>query len=443
MKSEDDLESYFKYELAPFPPSLFDDSMRLRKGNKAAVAKILEAEAECKETVPAQSFFVIDGGHLLHKVVWPTECTFGHLYEIYFKYIIKHYGFNAVVVFDGYNSPSTKDHEHLRRSKSVTPNIKFSFSTPVTTKQTDFLTNNNNKKLFIDQLKLYLQEKEIVALQARNDADILIVDTAISQSKNKDSTVVVGDDTDLLVLLVGKQFLHKNMYMLKPGNSRVPDKVFDINLIQKKLGPIRETLLILHALSGCDTTSYPYRKGKKTIFNCLRKNVDLNKQLILFNNENANKQDLVKLGIKFFLCIYGCKSDDIDIERFFLFKKIISRQNLNKNFDLAVLPPTSKAIEQHVYRVYFQVQTWLNKEINSSDWGWELKNDITKPVPTSLSIVPDNILKLLYCNCKNDCNKNCPCNYTKCSDMCSNCRGISCVNSNTLIITDSDIEDEN
>ena len=45
----------------------------------------------------------------------------------YVKYVATHYGINAVIVFDGYTDrPSTKDHEHLRRSMQSSGSIDVS-----------------------------------------------------------------------------------------------------------------------------------------------------------------------------------------------------------------------------------------------------------------------------------------------------------------------------
>ena len=48
----------------------------------------------------------IDGGFLLHRVVWSSTDNFGDLYDKYYKYIIKHFsGQNISVIFDGIMAP--------------------------------------------------------------------------------------------------------------------------------------------------------------------------------------------------------------------------------------------------------------------------------------------------------------------------------------------------
>ena len=69
----------------------------------------------------------------------------------------------------------------------------------VTAKTDAFLANTENKKRFIAMLQRHLSKSGCHTLQAESDADALIVKTAFD-SAVKHPTVLVGDDTDLLVL---------------------------------------------------------------------------------------------------------------------------------------------------------------------------------------------------------------------------------------------------
>lgn len=91
------------YELSPFPLSLFDELGYMRKTAKSELYKIFKPCLQSNSLL--QSFtYVIDGGWLLHQVVWPHSKTYSDIFEIYKLYIIKHFGENATVVFDGYNN---------------------------------------------------------------------------------------------------------------------------------------------------------------------------------------------------------------------------------------------------------------------------------------------------------------------------------------------------
>ena len=116
---------------------------------------------------------------------------------------------------------------------------------------------------------------------------------------------------------------------------------------------------------------------------------------------------------------------------------------VHSKFNIAVLPPTSAAAEQHSLRTYFQVQTWMDNDLNPLDWGWEKKNGQYMPIMTTQNPAPDELMRLIACNCtKNQCHTlRCECKRSglKCTVMCGRCQGDSCSNSSEINI---DIEDE-
>ena len=50
-------------------PALFDDCS-LRKGNKSSIVIVLDGLATSSSHPPSDTGYTIDGGHLLHHVVW-------------------------------------------------------------------------------------------------------------------------------------------------------------------------------------------------------------------------------------------------------------------------------------------------------------------------------------------------------------------------------------
>ncbi|GBM11462.1 hypothetical protein AVEN_101927-1 [Araneus ventricosus] len=62
-------------------------------------------------------YFVLDGGSLIHRVVWPKKEIFGDVYTTCMSYIKRHYGDEVTVVSDGYteSSVNTKVIERQRR----------------------------------------------------------------------------------------------------------------------------------------------------------------------------------------------------------------------------------------------------------------------------------------------------------------------------------------
>ena len=116
-------------------------------------------------------------------------------------YVKSHYG-DAVIVFDGYDESSTKDMTHMRRSKGKKGvSVTFTADMNITVSKEDFLTNNLNKKQFVSLLSRQLESTGSKVFMAKADADLLIVNKAIEAAETR-NTVLVGDDTDLLVLLL-------------------------------------------------------------------------------------------------------------------------------------------------------------------------------------------------------------------------------------------------
>ncbi|KAJ8976678.1 hypothetical protein NQ317_004762, partial [Molorchus minor] len=60
-------------------------------------------------------------------------------------------------------------------------------------------------------------------LHAEGDADNLIVNKSVELRSTQNSVTLVGEDTDLMVLLIFKVKVD-NVYMLRPGSSTKPDK---------------------------------------------------------------------------------------------------------------------------------------------------------------------------------------------------------------------------
>ncbi|KAF2885048.1 hypothetical protein ILUMI_21125 [Ignelater luminosus] len=89
-----------KYELAPYPLSLLDES-GMRKNQKSSIYNcFLSVNIELDTT---NVTYIIDGGFLLHHVIWNREETFDANFDIYVHYVHRHYGYNVIIVFDGYN----------------------------------------------------------------------------------------------------------------------------------------------------------------------------------------------------------------------------------------------------------------------------------------------------------------------------------------------------
>ena len=94
----------------------------------------------------------------------------------------------------------------------------------VPTNQQQFLVDTHNKSRFILMLCEKFTAANILVKQADNDADVLIIETAIEQSNTTNTTIVVGEDVDLLVLLTARTPIDTIIYFLKPGKAQHQQK---------------------------------------------------------------------------------------------------------------------------------------------------------------------------------------------------------------------------
>ena len=65
----------------------------------------------------------------------------------------------------------------------------------------EFPSNKENKQRFIHMLIAKLQNSGCEVRHARGDADLLIMETAVAAAESR-QTIVIADDTDILVLLI-------------------------------------------------------------------------------------------------------------------------------------------------------------------------------------------------------------------------------------------------
>ena len=96
-------------------------------------------------------------------------------------------------------------------------------------------------------------------------------------------------------------------------------------------------------------------------------------------------------------------------------------------------PPTSAASKYHSRRVFYQVQLWREEDegLDPKKLGWKQIGGKLLPIKTDLSPGTEELLKIIHCACKKDCNTNrCSCRRhgLSCSPACIGCNGATCLN---------------
>ena len=89
---------------------------------------------------------------------------------------------------------------------------------------------------------------------------------------------------------------------------------------------------------------------------------------------------------------------------------------------------------------------WMGTDdgMDALDWGWKIDNNQMVPIMTDMKAAPDNLLKMIHCNCES-CPPRCSCRRYElpCHAGCGPCQNGSCDNPyNNHVITDDDIESD-
>ena len=193
------MKHFLQFELAPFPLAIFDEA-GMRKTNKSAFCDHFNSLTDCPVNSPF--IHVIDGGFLIHQIDWQKNVSIDDIICKYVNYVKNNFVINSYIVFDGYDGDKgTKSAERLRRQSGyIGHEIKFDYNTKITVKPKDFLSDEKNKNNLIKLLIRRLNEQGYRTKQADEDADWLIIQTALEAARYESNVIIVGNDTDLLVL---------------------------------------------------------------------------------------------------------------------------------------------------------------------------------------------------------------------------------------------------
>ena len=364
---------------------------------------------------------------------------------------------------------SIKDGERSRRGETTALQIKISGpASPVPKQWGKYIGNPQNKKnlcaflgdTWCQTAQKHLQRGQMIvlggcfsdgerALQVTKDgcenvlhlrsdheeADTRLLLHAKHAAETHNRIVIQSPDTDVVVLSVAHfQRLGCNELWFKTG---VKDKsrFIPIHTLAAKFGSqLCDSLLSLHALTGCDSTSALSGLGKKKAFTTLCASDAYQKSLCALGNSDMD-QDVIS-GCEAFVCsLYtenmkaGSQADSV---RYWMFC-----QKGHKNEEL---PPTSDSLHQHLERANFQCLVWRRALERKQDLpspeghGWTLLDDgRLQPLLMKKEPAPKGLLEIIACHCQTSCRRSsCSCRTIglSCTEACS-CMAEDCHNVNT------------
>ena len=106
----------------------------------------------------------------------------------------------------------------------------------------------------------------------------------------------------------------REIYYLKPSKGKIEQKIYSSKTF--KLSNCKKHLLFIHALTGCDTTSAFFHRGKNAFAKTFEKRLDLHPCAEIFKSHNQDLQKLYDEGIKCILAIYGAPQGINSLDEF-------------------------------------------------------------------------------------------------------------------------------
>ena len=337
---------------------------------------------------------LIDGGQLLYHIVWPVTGTgnIRHIAEGMKERIGEvDLGVQTLIIFDRYEGVRAKDHERQRRAGEGSTEYNIEMNTTLVGRDA-ILKNTANKRKLI-QLLCTQNLGPHISIVGRDsfvkhdEADISLVSYMLEAARGEASTIRIRcDDTDVFVLLVyctWKENISKCIQMEKWDGT-----VLNINANVNTLGNKCQGILAMHALSGCDTVSYPWGKGKvsalKTLQNCSMPQLA---ELYKLGEEEATQSEIMEAAKIFFLTLYSQrKAANMNQARYNLFKQRKKPPALKK------LPPTGLNLMLHALRAHLQVLLWkaadkldppqITQDITK--FGWDITDGVMPVIATQL-----------------------------------------------------------
>ena len=256
--------------------------------------------------------------------------------------------------------------------------------------------------------------KELHDLRSsQEETDTRVVLYAIyGASQGYESIKVRSPDSDIFFILLhhASKILVDLLFDTGFGNSR---RLINVSELARSLGEQQSSaLMVLHVLTGCDTTSAFKGKGKLTPIKVIQKSDEFQKSLVKVG-ETWDVDDSVTRSIEKLTCVlYGNKKlacvNKLRLQ--LLQKKCNNEDKLDptKSVDLSSLPPCLSSLTQHIKRTNYQVAIWKKADENfpeipsPEDHGWVFNNDILEPHWCEGEIIPEELIDIMENNEESD-----------------------------------------
>ena len=446
-----DLDQFFCHENQPYPPSLSNHGY-IRFGTKSDLLdcfKSLYSESVDIASLNVDTY-VLDGAVIVQMLQPGCSKTFDdYKSKIFTPYLLSVLDrvTQLHVVFDVYSDASLK--ASCREKRGTGTRVHVTPTAKLPSNWQSFLRVDENKhELFnfladctslhvLDKLVVMTKDERVICnsnidrslidpcKQEEADTRILLHCLHAAQCGRSRKIAIRTVDTDIVVIATSV-FAQLNIVELWVhfGTGRNV-RLIPVHELYHGLGPTKASVLpIFHALTGCDTVSCFYGKGKKSAWEAWNVYPEVTsaflKLLTMTSEETVDEVTFATLQ-RYVVILYDRTSDCTDLD------SARRRMFTHKYRTPDLLPPTSDAFMQHVKRAVHQsVHCWgqsLAKQPTAHDassCGWVKEGDKWVPVWTMIPRLSQVCEELVKCACKKGCRGNCKCLKAglECTQLC-------------------------
>ena len=293
----------------------------------------------------------------------------------------------------------TKDHEHKRRQTGkVSASIVIAENARVHIDQQAFFSNEKNKTNFVSLLTTHLRGIGHHVDVCRGDADTLIVSSALEFARNGQTVTIVAEDTDVLIMLVYHwRNCMKDIFIRKESRLSRSGEMISMKEATSSIPVVfQRHIMLIHAWSGCDTTSATFGHGKMYLMKMLNRVPEVQNLSTIVSDRDAPADEVGYAGLRLFCLLYGgTKKDTLTSLRYARYMTMMAKSN---KVVPQRLPPTERAAHYHSLRVHLQVVRWTvlsNDMLQANECGWKMANNSLSPVMTDVDAAPAKVLQFI------------------------------------------------
>ena len=443
-----DLDNFFSHENQSSPPSLSNEGSP-RSGDKSALLPYLESECTIQSNAPAVDVKVFDGAAIVQMLNQKMCRTFkDYSDEVFAPYMLHQLQTVTRIdlVWDVYLKDSLKAGLREKRGKGFRKRVISSATMPKPKEWGDFLRVDENKtelfKFLSSELikkpcpegKIIIATDEASVLSSSQDVTLDTISPCIQEEADTRVILHVKDaiekgysrvmiktvDTDIVVIAISffSRLQPEEFWVaFGTGNNH---RFIAIHEIANSLSPsMCSALPMFHAMTGCDTVSFFYRRGKSKAWETWAAYPDVTEAFQMMTEDVSD--EMFSLIERFVVLMYESTSN--------MYKVNQARKELftKKSRSLENIPPTQAALKQHVLRAQLQAMIWINACVKApplhdpGKFGWVRENNKWKPFWTDLPQAAKSCYELIKCGCKKGCIRNCKCRNTqlKCTALCA------------------------